>query len=655
MPTACVWCGLENPANSRFCIHCGRFRLIEAVCPACNAPNIEVDQRFCGECGNPLTHAAPQIETPTPTTPPPPTPQDIPAESAPSPPPTATPTTTTQEDVQNIPDEEITPEKERTSTPAEKTSLHLPHQLTRVLFHRSTYDFLMRHSGAIALVLFLIAGVLVLDDYGVTIDEDYQRSTAIANINYVLGREYHFIAPHDRFYGVAFELPLVLLERFLGIEDIRSIRLSRHITTHIFFLVSGFFCYLLTYRIFNSRPLALIAMLLFLLHPRLYTHSFFNTKDIPFLSMFMIALFLTHRALKKNDILTFMLCGLAVGVLMNLRVMGAVLFATVLAMRVLDMYYASSNRERRHILITATVFAVSSIWMLYVISPGLWSDPVRGILEWIPAISQGIANAYQLFRGELFPSREFHPPEYIPVWASITTPPLVLALGVIGTLTILFRYVMHPRDVFRNTTFRFGLVLIACVATPVAAAVYLDANIYNDWRQMYFLYAPFCLLAVFGLRWLVLNLENRKIRAGVYATTGATIAITIIAMAGIHPHQHVYFNFLVDRTTPEHLRTQYDMEYWGHSYREALEHLLERYPDSQLNIASNDYGIIARMNWDIMPQKDRERISINGEEYDFYITNYRDLWYSGAIQAPSDPGIYTRTIYNSTLFTILAR
>ena len=111
-PTPCVWCGLENPANSRFCIHCGRFRLIEAVCPACNAPNIEVDQRFCGECGNPLTQ---QTDTPTPITPPPATSQDIPAESAPSqsPPPVETPTTTSQEDAQTIPEEEITPEPEK--------------------------------------------------------------------------------------------------------------------------------------------------------------------------------------------------------------------------------------------------------------------------------------------------------------------------------------------------------------------------------------------------------------------------------------------------------------------------------------------------------------------------------------------------------------
>ena len=528
---------------------------------------------------------------------------------------------------------------------------------TQLLFQRSTCHFLMRHSGVIVLALLLMVGIIVLDDYGVTVDEDDQRRTAIANIDLIMGRETdHFSGDaHNRFYGVAFELPLMLAERVLGIKyesNRRSVHLSRHIITHIFFLVGGFFCYLLTYRMFNSRTLALIAMLLFLLHPRMYAHSFFNTKDIPFMSMFMIALFLTHRAFRKGDIIPFMLCGLAAGVLINLRIMGAVLLVAVLAMRVLDLYQARSNSERWHILITTAVFIVSSIWILYVITLELWSDPVRSILEWIPAIDQGAANAYQVFRGELFHSRDFHPPEYIPVWASITTPPLVLALGSIGTFAILLRYVMHPSDTLRNATFRFGLVLIACVAVPVAAAVYLDANIYNGWRQMYFLYAPFCLLAVFGLNWLVLCIENQRLRTGVYATTGATIAITVIAMAGMHPHQHVYFNFLVDRITPEHLRTQYDMEYWGSSFREALEYMLGRYPDAKLHIWATAAGI-AGLNQEIMPEKDRQRISIDGGNYDFYITNYRDFWGSGDFQEPSDSGIYTRTIYNNTLFTIL--
>ena len=536
--------------------------------------------------------------------------------------------------------------------------MHFPHQFRRILFHRPTYDFLMRHSGVITIVLFLVAGIIVLDDYGVSIDEDDQRWIANANVELIMGREAgHFTNhAHNRFYGAAFELPLVLIERVLSIEYThirRGVHLSRHIITHLFFLAGGFFCYLLTYRMFNSRTLALIAMLLFLLHPRMYAHSFFNTKDIPFLSMFMIALFLTYRAFKKDDIIAFMLCGLGIGVLINLRIMGAVLLAIVLAMRVLDLYQASDNNERKHILTTTAVFIVSSIWILYLITPTMWANPVGFVIEWLPQLDQYIANVHQLFRGELFWSKDFHPPEYIPVWASITTPPLVLALGIIGTFAILFRCVTHPSDIFRNTTFRFGLVLIACVATPVAAAIYLDSNIHKGWRHVYFLYAPFCIIAIFGLHWILSNIISKYLRGGVYATIGAGIIVPVVAMAAIHPHEQVYFNFLLDRTTPERIRSQYDFDYWGTPQREALEYLFEKYPDSSLYLWSPDEST-TRLNSEIIRiEADNPSVHMNRDDPDFYITNYREFWGNGFFEEPSDTGIYTRTIYNNTLFTIL--
>ena len=504
-------------------------------------------------------------------------------------------------------------------------------------------------------MLFLIVGILVLDDYGVSVDEDDQRWIANANIELIMGRETgHFVNRfHETFYGAAFELPLVFAERVLGIKyesNRRGVHLSRHIITHIFFLISGFFCFLLTYRMFNSRALALIAMLMFLLHPRMYAHSFFNTKDIPFMSMFMIALFLTHRAFRKGDIIPFMLCGLAAGVLINLRIMGAVLFVAILAMRVLDIYYASSNAERRHILITTAVFMISTIWVVYVITPTIWADPVGLLMEWIPTIDRGTANVYQLFRGELFHSKDFHPLEYIPVWASITTPPLVLMLGAIGAMSILHRCMVRPSDILRNTLYRFGMVLILCVVAPVAAAVYLDANIYNGWRQMYFLYAPFCMISVFGLYWLLSNIVSRHLRSVAYATIGAGIIVTVAAMAAIHPHEQVYFNFLLDRTTPEQIRSQYDFDYWGASKREALEYLFEEHPDSSLYLSSTDESMI-RLNLEIIPEEaHNQRVHINYEDHDFYITNYIEFW---GDEVPYETGIYTRTIYNNSLFTIL--
>ena len=536
--------------------------------------------------------------------------------------------------------------------------LHLlsSNTFAQLFFHRSTYDFLIRHGGVIVLALFMIAGIIVLEDYGVSVDEDDQHRIVNANIQLI--KTGHF-TDHDfhRFYGVAFELPLVLVERILQIKDIRGIHLSRHVITHIFFLVSGLFCYLLTYRMFNSRILALIAMLLFLLHPRMYAHSFFNSKDIPFLSMFMIALFLTYRAFKKDDIISFMLCGLALGVLINLRIMGLVLLAAVVAMRVLDIYQASDNSQRKHILATVAALIFITIWIFYLVTPTIWTNPLGSIMEWLPPLDQyKVVNARHMFRGELFNSIDFHLPEYIPLWASVTTPPLALVLGIIGMMSILYRCMVRPSDTLRNTLSRFGIVLIACVATPIALAIYTDANIYNGWRHVYFLYAPFCIIAIFGLHWLLSNIVSRHLRSIAYATVGAGIIATVVAMAAIHPHEQVYFNFLLDRTTPEQIRSQYDFDYWGHPNREALEYMLERYPDAPLQLWASDYAQMVKLNLEIMPRETgKRRVDVNVDApADFYITNYREIWSGGDFEEPSDAGIYTRTIYNNTLFTILS-
>ena len=151
--------------------------------------------------------------------------------------------------------------------------------------------------------------------------------------------------PH-RFYGVSFEAPLFLAERLLGLADSRAVYLLRHLLTHLFFLTGGFFCWLLALRLFADRRLALFALLLYLLHPRLYAHSFFNSKDVPFLAAFMISLWLVERAFRRDTASAFALCGAGVGVLVDLRVMGLALFAAVPGLRMLDLLLARDGAGR---------------------------------------------------------------------------------------------------------------------------------------------------------------------------------------------------------------------------------------------------------------------------------------------------------------------
>ena len=108
-------------------------------------------------------------------------------------------------------------------------------------------------------MVFLVVGIIVVGDYGVWLDSRDLRRDAERNLVFITGdadRLDGFSAEYNRYYGIAFNLPLLLLERGLGLEDSRSIYLTRHLVTHGFFLVGGLCCSLLVYRLTHSRALA---------------------------------------------------------------------------------------------------------------------------------------------------------------------------------------------------------------------------------------------------------------------------------------------------------------------------------------------------------------------------------------------------------------
>ena len=294
--------------------------------------------------------------------------------------------------------------------------------------------------------VFTAVGVAVVDDYGVSWDEFYQRDIALETVRYVLGQDDELLSNHDKFYGTTFEMPLLIVERALGLQDdTRAFLLSRHILSHLFFIAGGFFCYLLIRWLFGSTVIALFAMLLFLLQPRLYAESFVNTKDLPLVAMFMVALFLTHRAFRKNTVEAFLLCGLAVGILINIRILGVVLFAAVPAVRALDLLFdAGRGRGRKHVLITGGVFALAAMFALYATLPYLWANPIECSVEMFATLTHHPTVFPQLFQGELIMGNDL-PPHYIPTWIAITTPPVALLLGVAGIIAVIHRGWASPR------------------------------------------------------------------------------------------------------------------------------------------------------------------------------------------------------------------
>ena len=343
-------------------------------------------------------------------------------------------------------------------------------------------------------------GAAVLDDYGVSADEDQQREIAEINWRYPPDEaEPRFDPPSDRFYGVAFELPLLLAEKALGLDDRRHMHLMRNAASHILFLAGGLFCALLARRMTGSALAALLAFALFALQPRLYAHSFFNSKDIPALALFAACLWLAHRAFRSGGAGAFLLCGAGAAVLTNLRLPAGLAFlAAVLAAQVLDPVLASGPAARRRALASLTAFAAGWAGVLYAISPYMWADGPAAIVDAVRTFARHPYTA----RGVLFQGRTLSPsdlpPHYFPAWFAVSTPPVLLALGLAGFALALRRGLARPGAALRNAPSRFALLLAACWAGPQLAAALAGAHSYEGWRHMFFIHAPFCVLAALG-------------------------------------------------------------------------------------------------------------------------------------------------------------
>ena len=505
--------------------------------------------------------------------------------------------------------------------------------------------------AAVALALFAVVGVAVLDDYGVEWDESMVRAIGQTAIDYVLGNAGALLTDNRYYYGATFEAPLILAERLLGLTDTRAIYLGRHLLIHLSFLTGGWFCYLLAWRLFGNRWLALFALLLFLLQPRIYAHSFFNSKDPIFLATFMLALYLAQRAFRRDTVTAFALCGVGVGVLVNLRIMGVMLFAAVPALRALDLAQARGGPERRRAMASAAAFVVAAAGTLYALSPYLWRDPFA-IVDAFAVLTRHPIRPSSIFQGELV-RWPFIPAHYLPTWMAITTPPAALLLCLAGAAAVVRRGLACPRRAAANTEVRFALLLLACLALPIMAVAALRPNIYGGWRHMYFLHAPLCLLAVYGLRALLAaGAAARRWPPGGGGLAMRNLLLAAAALAGmavasvrLHPHQQTYFNFLVDRLTPERLRTQYQLDFYTTKYREGLQYLLARFPDETLSVNGTQRSVLRR-NRDILPAAARERIVVRPRA-DFFIP-------TGPVTEPFGPVLHARRIYHNTLFQVIA-
>jgi hypothetical protein len=159
---------------------------------------------------------------------------------------------------------------------------------------------------------------------------------------------------------------------------------------------------------------------------------------------------------------------------------------------------------------------------------------------------------------------------------------------------------------------------------PILAVIAMHSVIYDDWRHLYFVYPSFVLVALYFINKMAQRIKG-NLSYIVYGVCAIQAASVVVFMVQNHPFQQVYFNELVSHE-PEYLRENFELEYWGASFKQGLDHIVSADTSKTIHIACN-YDDPCKNNINMLKEADRKRIEIvpvsQISKADYFITNYR--------------------------------
>ncbi len=492
---------------------------------------------------------------------------------------------------------------------------------------RLSLEDIRRHHLVVTLaffVLLFIVGLAAFRDYGVSWDENNMFNVGAAAYHYVFNGEPWPTNPALRYYGTVFELPVAVATEYSGFTEARPIVFLRHFLTFCAFWWGALFFFLLRKKIFSSTWMGLLGAVFLVLSPRIFADAFYNSKDIPNLAFFTVAVysmlcFLEKRTYKRG-IVHAIASAMAIGVRLTSLLIPAM---TILFFCLAAFSPSSKNGGWRFSWKSAAVlgtYMVACAAFTIAIWPFLWEHPLAHLLEAFHYMSSIGVDTY--YMGEQIHKLPWH---YVFVWIGISTPPLYVVLFCIGFVSILPNALRHPwRWLLRE---REKAILLGWFFLPILAVYVTGAGIFDGWRHLYFLYPAFLLVGLFGLRALVslclrvFPLQSIAYKRVFYGILASVITLSCLWTAGWmianHPVENVYFSL-----PPSLVQHNFELDYWGLSFLPALQKVLRDDPSPVIPLwmsSSPGYSTLS-----VLPTADRVRImTVLPEDAEYLLNNYR--------------------------------
>ena len=481
-----------------------------------------------------------------------------------------------------------------------------------------------------AFAVYLLVGIFIYQDYGISADEPTERISTLVNVKYILkilgidketGIEVPDLTEYkDKYYGTFLQMPAMIFE--FHNENLGFVFWGRHLYTFILCLIGCAAFFLLCKKLLKSDLFAMMGTAMIALYPRFFSEQFYNIKDMVFVATFMIAMFVSVELIESKFKWNWIFCfSAATAVSANVRIVGIIflmlmlgyLFVDYLAGKIWPIKYKS---QCAHPFICGGSLLLLFLSVFVLILPITWENPIRGIYDVFTKFSNfDDWNSTIVFMGKVIHKEEL-PWYYVPVWMLISVPVWYLILFAAAIVTGICVFVKKLKIEKKSilelfSKYKYIIWCILLIAGPWLGIVIMHSTLYNGWRHCYFMLPPLVLLILFEVEYLFR--EKRKVFLAFLPVMIIGAIIQIIWIINNHPYEMVYFN-----NVGKHFASSFDRDYWHLSSLQAVRYILEVEEDDKFSVETpgNDFYRY------LLTDEERERI-IEADSPLYKIETYR--------------------------------
>jgi hypothetical protein len=445
----------------------------------------------------------------------------------------------------------------------------------------------------ICFLIYFIIGIFIHDDYGINWDEQASRNYGFISGDYILGKLlpdkiYYKIYSNitknkfsekikeknppkltdqsfmERAYGVTFELPAAILETVLNLNDIDKIYKFRHLLVFFVFFLSSIIFYKLCFLISKDKVISLLFASMLVIHPRIFSDTFHNSKDLIFLSYLIISIFFGYKLIKKNSFKNIILFSIFTALSFGLKIIGILLLYSI------STIYLIQNQSTLQTRLKFLFFiSLITLTFCYIFWPYLWENPITNFKLAFELFSNFKWSSEIPFMGK-FINSDTLPWYYIPLFFLITTPPYILILIIFGLFIFIYQLFNYKKNKLYMNCIITIFFLSQIFLIPLLFAIFNNSTLYDGWRHFFFMYPVLLIISIMSISSIIYSFKTRFFYLILisFITTGSIIQS--YWNFKYHPFQHSYFNKLFYEKPNE----KFESDYWGISNKYLIDQLL---------------------------------------------------------------------------------